>query len=157
MGTTRAVAGLASHTGFAPGRMVGIGSRVKALVHVGDVAVDAHEVCGLLYAGPVQRVTGHKLLAGIKVKPVLTARRHRPRVPGDAESLQAPARQLHQVLLQRLDAQRELDLEVAGFAVRPRGVNQVTPVAAQERRLNSVLAERRVLEIAPHSGLARML
>ena len=73
------------------------------------------------------------LLVGIEVEPALAAGRLRPRVPGDAEGLQAAARHLHQILLQRRDAQGEGDLELAGLAVGPVGAHE-EPCRRGERR-----------------------
>ena len=55
------------------------------------------------------------------MEPALAALGARPRVPGDPERLHAPAGELDQVLLERSDAERVVDLEVGEFPVRTEG------------------------------------
>ena len=95
-----------------PGRVVAVGLQVIAAPQVGRVAVGAHPVPVLIDPGPVQLVVVRDLLVGIEVEPALAALLLRPRVPGEAQRLEAPAREGDQILLQRVDAERVVDLVV---------------------------------------------
>ena len=80
----------------------------------------------------MQFVAEVELLVRVLAEPALPALLLRPRVPGDRERLQAPARQFDQVLLQRIDAEGVLDLEVGELAVGSVGANEELAVAPEE-------------------------
>ncbi len=145
-----AVAGLARDVDLVPLRIEGAGLRVEVLAQVGRVALGALEVPVLLHAGPVQRIAGLDVLAGIEVEPALAALRLRARIPRNAQGLQAPAGQLDQVLLQRAHAERVFDLVIGELAVRPVRVDEEFAVAAREGRRRSGVGEFRIGEVAQH-------
>ena len=89
------------------------------------------------WSRPVQCsvVAGVDVLARVEVEPALPALLLRPRVPGDAERLQAAVREGDQVLLQRVDAERVADLEVGELAVGPVGVDEELAVAVKNREV----------------------
>jgi hypothetical protein len=64
-----------------------------------------------------------------------------------------PARKLDEILLERAHAERVLDLEVGELAVRAVRGDEVTAVAAAERRRRAGVGERRVGEIAEDRAL----
>lgn len=72
------------------------------------------------------------LLLWIEMEPTLPALALRPRVPCDAERLVAPAGKFDQILLQRLDAERVLDLEIGELAIRPVGADHEPAVALEK-------------------------
>jgi hypothetical protein len=88
------------------------------------MAIGALVVPVLVDAGPVLRVARLQLAIGIEMEPALTACFLRPRVPRDTQRLQPPAGKLDQVLLQRMDTERVLDLEVGELPVRAVGVDK---------------------------------
>ena len=153
----RAVTGLAADVDLGPGRPVGAGRVVVVLAQVGRVAVGALVVPVLVDAGPVQRVAGLELAIRVEVEPALPALCLGTRVPGDAERLQSPPGQLDQVLLQRMDAERVLDLEVGERAVRSVGVDEEPTVATEEAGRDAGVREARVGEVAEHRLLGRLL
>src|SRR5262245_18476288 len=108
---------LAGPVDLGPRRRVTSGDLVVALADVRRMAVGAHVVPVLLPPGPVELVAVVDILLRIEMEPALAARLTRTRVPGDRQRLQAAARQLDQILLQRPDAKRVLDLEVGELAV----------------------------------------
>ena len=87
-------------------------------------------------------------LAGVEVEPALAARLARARVPRDRERLPAAAGPRKQILLQREDAERVVDAEVRGRAVRPVRIHHEALALASEAGGRSGLLEVRALEIA---------
>ena len=151
------VAGLAGDVDLGPARPVAVARRLVVLAQVGRVALGAGVVPGLVAAGPVDRLAGVDVLARVEVEPALPALLLRPRVPGDAERLQAPVREGDQVLLQRVDAERVADLEVGEPAVGPVRVDEVAAVAREEPRGDAAVGEGRVAEVAEDRGRRRLL
>jgi hypothetical protein len=131
--------------------------RVVVLAHVGRMTVRAHEVPVLRAAGPVQLVAVVDAVVRIQVEPALPAPFARTRVPRDRQRLHAAVGELDQVLLERLDAERVLDLEVGEAAVRAVGAHVVAAVAAEEPRLHARVAEAGVGEVAEHGRLGGVL
>ena len=86
--------------------------------------------------------------SGCSVKPALAALRFRARVPRDAERLEPAAGHLDQVLLQRCDAERVLDLVVGGLPVGAVGADHEPAIAPEEGRRDAGMGEARVLEVA---------
>ena len=117
---------------------------VVILAHVGRVAVGAHEIPVLRIPRPVQFIAVVDLIVRIEVEPALAAPRFRPSVPGDRQGLQPAVRKFNQVLLQRLDAERVLDLEVRQLPIGAIRVHEV-PCRRAERRST----RRRRSETAP--------
>ena len=87
---------------------------------------------------------------GIEVEPALAALILGPRVPGDAQRLQAAVGKGDQILLQRIDAEGVADLELAGPAVRPVGGDVEFAVALEEARGDVALGEAGTIEVAEH-------
>ena len=82
VGRAGTVAGLAGDIDLGPGGRVGVRGRIVVLAQLGRVALGAHEVPGLIDAGPVQRIAGVQVLVGVEVEPALAAlilRAARPR------------------------------------------------------------------------------
>ena len=86
-------------------------------------------------------------LVGVQVKPALPARARRPGVPSHAVRLQTSARQLQQILLQRLDAKRVRNSEILQVAVGPVRVDPELTVADKEAARHVVIDELSVVEI----------
>ena len=94
---------------------------------------------------------------GIEVEPALAALVLRPAVPGDRQRLQAAIGKLDQVLLQRIEAEGVLDLERGELAVGAVGLDEELAVLAEEARAHAVIVEARVVEIAEHRFLGRVV
>ena len=90
------------------------------------------------------------LLGGVLAEPALATLLARTRIPGHRDRLQSPAGQLDEVLLQRRDAERVLDLEVRELAVGSVRADEVLAVALEEAGLDALEAVGRVVEIAEH-------
>ena len=157
VGGAGTVAGLAGDVDLRPGGRVGVGGRVVVLAQLGRVALGAHEVPGLVDAGPMQRIAGLELAVGVEMEPALPALVLGPRIPGDAERLDPAVREGDQVLLQRIDAERVADLEVAELAVRPVGGDEELAVALEEARGHAAVGEAGVIEVAEHRLGRRLL
>ena len=142
---TRSVAGFAADVDVRPGGRVAVGLRIVVLVEVGRVALRAHAVPVLRRVGPVKPVVRVDVLDRGDAEPAVLAR-----VPGDRQGLQAPARERHEVLLQREPAEGVGDLELAHLAARPVGVDEIAPVAAVETGGHAEQRELGVVEIAEH-------
>ena len=140
-----------------PLRRVSVRLRVVALAHVGRVAVRAHEVPVLLPPGPVQLVAGGRSArsdrGGTSAGRLLSGRASHAIV----RRLQPAAGELDQVLLQRRDAERVLDLVVGELAVGPVGADEELAVAPGEGRRHAGVLEGAVGEVAEHGALARLL
>ena len=91
------------------------------------------------------------------MEPALTALLRRPAVPGDAQGLQPSARQLEQVLLQRIDAEGVLDRIVAQRAVRPVGAHHEPGAITVETAAHAAEGHLDVGEVAQHRPLGRHL
>ena len=124
---------------------------VVVLVHVGRVALGAHEVPVLRGRVQCSGSVVSDVLLRIEVKPALAALRLRARIPGDRERLHAAVGRFDQVLLQRLDAEGVLDLEVGELAVGSVGADEILPVAPEEGRRHPGVGEVRIVEVAQHA------
>ena len=98
----------------------------------------------------MQRIVVPDRFVGIEMKPALAALVLGSGVPGERQRLQAAVRKLHQILLQRIETERVLDLEGRELAVRTVGLDQEFSVLAEEPRMHAVIVEARVGEIAEH-------
>ncbi len=130
----------------------GAGLGIVVLADVGRVALGAH-VSSSSGCTPVQCSSSPAIdvLAGIEMEPALPALRLRARVPRDAERLDAAAGQLDQVLLQRRDAERVLDLVVVRACRRGRRCCTTNlPSRRENVDVTPRVAEPRVREIAEH-------
>jgi hypothetical protein len=103
-------------------------SRVVGLHQVGGVALGAHAVPVLAVAGPVQPVVRRDVRFRVEVVPLAALG-----VPGCAQGLQPPAREGHQVLLERLVAEGVAHLELAGLAAGPSVATQKPPPRRKKR------------------------
>jgi hypothetical protein len=144
---TRPVAGLAADAHFRVRGRIGVRGCVVVLLDVRGVAVGAHEVPVLLPPRPVQLVAVVDALAGIEVEPALPALLLRACVPGDRKGLNVAARQLDEVLLQRIHAERVADLEVRELAVRAVGADHVLAVPPEEAAGDAGVVEPRLVEV----------
>src|SRR5215472_11301474 len=100
--------------------------------------------------GPVQRVAGFELLAGIELEPALTALLFRPAIPGDAKRLQPPAWKRDEVLLQRIDPEGVGDRIVVERNVRAIRADHEPVAIAKERGRDPEMLERGVGEVAEY-------
>ena len=105
----------------------------------------------------MQDVVVADLLVRIEVEPALAALVLRPAVPGDRQRLQPAVGKCDQVLLKRIDPERVFDFELGELAVRAVGLDQELAVAAEEARLDAVMLESRVGEIAEDGFVRRMV
>ena len=151
------VAGLAGDVELRPGRRVGVRRRGIALLHVGRVALGAHEVPVLVGARPVQRVAEGNLLLRVEVEPALPSLLRRPGVPADVQRLVPPAGERDEVLLQRIDAEGVGDRVFVELSVGAVGSNEELPVPLEERRRHAEVRERGVAEVAEDGLGGRLL
>ena len=148
-----AVAGLAADADLRPGRRETVACRIVVLADAGRVALRAHVVPVLVQPGPMQDIGMADILAGIEVEPALAARRPRAAVPGDRQRLQPAVGELHQVLLQGIDAEGVFDLEGGEPSVRAIGLDQEFSILAEEAGSDAVIVEMRVAEVAEHGRI----
>ena len=90
------------HVDIGPGGRIGVAAEVIVLLQIGRVALGALVVPGLVAPGPMQRIAGLELLAGVELEPALAALVFRAAIPGDAERLIASPGKGDQILLQRI-------------------------------------------------------
>ena len=121
------------------------------------MALGALEVPRLLAARPVKRARGAQRFVGVEVEPALTALRPGPRVPCQAEGLEPTPGERDEVLLEGIDAEGVGDLELAELAVRPVGADEELPVAAEERRGDTPVADPSLVEVAEDRLIGRGL
>ena len=148
---------LAAHADFRKARGKAIVGRIVILAHAGRMTLRAHEVPVLIEPGPVQDVVVLDLLVRIEMEPALAAFVLGPAVPGDRQRLQPAVGEFDEILLQRVDTERVLDLEGGELAVRPVGLDEKLSVLAEEARTHAVIVEARVVEIAEHRLVGRVL
>src|SRR5512143_1277730 len=98
----------------------------------------------------MQRIAGFDPLLGIQVIPPLAALVLRSRVPHDGQRLQASVRKWDEILLQRCDAERVLDLELGRLAIAPVSAYQEFAVALIERAGDATAREARIGEVAQY-------
>ena len=130
---------------------------VVVFSHACRVALGAHVVPVLTGARPVQLVTVGHVLARVEMKPSLPALGARPRVPGDAERLEAAVGEFDEVLLERRCSERIRDVVVVQHAVGAIGSHHELPVTPEERRRHAGVREARVVEVAGDAGVCRRL
>ena len=157
VGGAGTVARLAGHVDLRPGGRIGVGGGIVVLAQLGRVAFRAHEIPGLVDAGPVQRVAGPEVPVGVEMEPALPALIFGPRIPRDAERLHPAVRERDQVLLQGIDAERVADLVLAELAVRPVGGDEELAVALEEARGHAAMGEAGVIEVAKDGFEGRLL
>ena len=148
----RPVTGLAADVERAPRRPVRVGRGIVALSQVRRVALGAHQVPVLIAAGPVQGLPGRDRLVRGEGQPAL-----RLGVPCRSETLQPPAGESDQILLERRDAERVRDLEIGDGAFGALGVYEEPSVPPEEARCHSEMGEPGVLEVAQHGVLVGSL
>ena len=123
MSGTRTVAGLTDHIEICPACCIGVRGEIVVLLQIGGVAIGTLVIPGLVAPGPVQRVVGLEVLAGIEMEPALAALLFRAAVPGNAERLIPPPGESDKVLLQRIDPEGVDDLVVVERAVGTLGID----------------------------------
>ena len=148
---------LAAHADFRKARGKAIVGRIVVLAHAGRMTLRAHEVPVLIELGPVQDVVVLDLLVRIEMEPALTALALGPAVPGDRQSLQPAIGECDEILLQRVDPERVLDFEGGELSVWSVGLDKKLPVLAEETGMHAVIVETRVVEIAEHRLVGRVL
>src|SRR5271168_1991598 len=152
-----AVAALAGDVDLVVPGSICAGPRVVILADIRRVAIRAHEIPGLIDAGPVPGIAKGKFLARIKTEPALTSERRRTTVPRNPERLEAAAAHLDEVLLQRINAKRVFDFVVMKNAVRAVGAHHELRGALKEGRVDPVVAETRVVEVTQNGGICGRL
>src|SRR5262245_56572282 len=154
---TLPVTPFAAHADLREDRGEAVVGGVVVLAHAGRVTLRTHEIPVLVQPGPVQDVVVLDLLVGIEVEPALAALVLRTAVPGERQRLQPAVGKLDEILLQRIDAEGVLHLEGGELAVRPVGLDQEFSVPAEEAGMHAVMVEARVVEIAEHGLVGRVL
>ena len=96
-------------------------------------------------------------LIGIDVKPALAARVLRPAVPGKGQHLQTAIGEFDEVLLQRIDPEGIFHLEHAELAIEAIGFDKKLSVLAKEARMDAVIIETGIVEIAEHGLVGGVL
>ena len=86
-------------------------------MHVSGMTLRAHMVPILIQLRPMQHVVVLNVLLWIKMKPMLSTLLLGPTVPSDREGLYPAVRKLDQILLQRIDAERVLDLKYSKLSI----------------------------------------
>jgi hypothetical protein len=152
-----AVAPLAAHVDFREGRRVAVVCRVIILAQAGRMALCAHEIPILIQLRPVQHIVMADLLVGIEMKPALAALLLRTTVPHNRQRLNASIGKLDQVLLQRIDPESVFHLERGRVAVGAVSLDQELPILAKETRTHAVIVEARVVKIAKHRLVSRVI
>ena len=151
------MAGLAADADLGEGGGETIGCCIVILAHAGRVALRAHEIPVLVQLGPMQGVVVLDLLVRIEMKPALSALFLRPAVPGDRQCLQSAIREFDQVLLQRIDPEGVFHREGGQLSVRAVGLDQELAGLPEKPRAYAVIIEARVVEIAEHRLVVRVL
>src|SRR6202048_4500512 len=105
----------------------------------------------------MQDVVVPDLLIRIKMKPALAAFFLRAAVPRDRQGLPAAVREVDQILLQRIDAEGVFHLEGGELSVRAVGLDKKFAALAEEPGAYVVIIEARVVEIAEHRRIVRVL
>jgi hypothetical protein len=100
----------------------------------------------------VHGVAGREVVVGVQVEPPPL-----DGVPGDRQALQAPAGELDEVLLERLDAEHEGHRILGDRAVRTLGAHEERPVAPGESGRHAVVLDDGVVEVTEHRVLAHRL
>ncbi len=97
------------------------------------------------------------LFIGIEMEPALSALLLRTAVPGERQRLQATVGKLHEILLQRIEAEGVLHLEGGELAVRAVGLDEELAVLAEKARTHAVIIEAGVVEVAKHGLVGRVI
>lgn len=145
-----AVARLASDAELRPACAEAVGGGLIALAQIRGVTLGAHMVPVLLEPRPVPAVRWRDRLLAIDQEPALPALGSGPRIPGEGQGLDAPVREGHEILLQRLPAEAVVDREGGEPAV---GAGQLDPVSLalpEEPHRHAGLLDRSAGEIATH-------
>ncbi len=105
----------------------------------------------------MQRIGGSDALIRVQMEPSLPPVSDGTTVPGDPERLIATARELYQILLQRLDAERIGDFVCFEHTRRTLRLDEEGAVPVGELRNNSKVLEACVVEVPENRGLGRLL
>ncbi len=128
-----------------------------AFAEIGGMTISTHVVPVLLSTGPVQLILMINDFVRIKVEPALATGIFRSRVPGDTQRLQAPVRELYEILLQGCYTERVLDFKVLQPAVFAVGINEEFAIFTEKSRSDAVACKFRIVEITQHSLFAGVL
>ena len=121
------------------------------------MTVGAAAVPVLFEPRPMQRVAEVDLLVRVQREPALAAAVPGARIPRNRQRLHPSPGKLDQVLLQRVDAERVLDLEIGELAIGAVGAYEVLAVAPEERRRHAAIREGRAIEAAEDRGIGCVL
>ncbi len=91
------------------------------------------------------------------MEPALAAFLLRARIPGDRQGLQPAAAELHKILLERLDSESEFHFVFVQRAVGSVGADHEGVAAAVESAGHTGKSNARVMKIARHGRLRRVL
>ena len=153
----RTMTRFARHVDFGERRAELIGALVVALSDRRRMTVDAIGIPVVLTPRPVELVLRSGAVTRREREPALTALDGGAGVPGDGERLHASPGELHEVLLERIDAERPADLVIVQRAVFAVGVHEVAIAAAEERRRDGAAREARGVEPAEHRAFLGVL
>src|SRR5450631_1020319 len=151
-----AMASLATDADLCESRRKSVVCCVVVLSNAGGMALRTHEIPILIEPGPMQHIVVADLLVRIEVKPALTAFVRRPAIPRNRQRLQSAIGKLDEVLLERIDTERILDLEGRNLAVRAIGFDQILPFLPEETGLYAEIVETGIGEISQHRIVGRM-
>src|SRR5450756_1049812 len=146
----RTMTRFARHVDFGERRAELIGALVVALSDRRRMTVDAIGIPVVLTPRPVELVLRSGAVTGREREPALPALDGGASVPSDGERLHASAGELHQVLLERIYAERPADLVIVQRAVFAVGVHEVAIAAAEERRRDGGARAARGVKPAEH-------
>jgi len=132
-------------------RVKRVALEVETHAYVGRMALGTHVVPVLLRAGPVQGVVGRNVLVGVNVKPALTTLRLRTCIPRESERLQAAARKLDQVLLQRLDTEHVSDSKILLFSLLISCPHVAAVFTREESNGLAEIVNADIIKVAEHS------
>jgi hypothetical protein len=89
----------------------------------------------------MQDIVVANLFFWVEVEPVLAAFIFGSTIPGDRQRLQSAIRKFDQILLQRIDAERILDLEDTKPSVRSVGLDEEFSLPTKEARVDAIVIE----------------
>ena len=150
MAGTGAMAGLAGDVDLRVTGVVALALGVIALLQVRGMAVRALIIPGLIRRRPVQRMAVVYRLVRVEMEPVLPPLLLGAGIPGQAQALEPPARELDQILLKGPPAEGVADGVILELAIRAVGVDEKFPVPVEEAGGHLLGVDFGFLEVAAH-------
>jgi len=137
---------LARHRDVRPRGGVAVRREVVSLPEIRRVAFGALVVPRLLAPRPVEGIRRTERHVRVEMEPPLASLGARARVPREAQRLDPTVGEGHQILLERVDAERVGNLELTGLPVGALGADEVLPVAAEEGRRDTPVRDAGLVE-----------